>query len=298
MPACLYLRARPAALPTASIRQAGTHIGLRRKQQVLPLLAPRLLALLVAGHDAVPRLGALLNLRVLNLRGRRKGARRLAVWRAWRQQAAALPGHRPTSRPTSGAALHNTRGSAIYCGKHSGAAPCAMHPRTWNSRPRVPVSASNCLVTRYPGRPMRTVFLMATRRCGAGATGFSAASRAARLARFCWWRLPAEDKGHGGCAGRAWRGVQTARAPATHCRRLGCRADACEHPTLRVRQVVALVCVQGQTQAALVLRGQERARTGHTLVDSPPTTVAVRIGRTSEAQVRTCAGRSCRRCCC
>lgn len=30
-----------------------------------------------------------------------------------------------------------------------------------------------------------TVFLTATRRCGAGATGFSAASLAARLAKFC-----------------------------------------------------------------------------------------------------------------
>lgn len=36
---------------------------------------------------------------------------------------------------------------------------------------------------RWP--KMLTVFLTATRRCGAGATGFSAASLAARLAKFC-----------------------------------------------------------------------------------------------------------------
>lgn len=54
---------RPSPLGTA-------HVGFRRKQQVLPLLGPRLLALLVAGHNAVPRLAALLNLRVLNLKWR------------------------------------------------------------------------------------------------------------------------------------------------------------------------------------------------------------------------------------
>ena len=48
-----------------------------------------------------------------------------------------------------------------------------------------------CCVHWLLGNGALTVFLTATRRCGAGATGFSAASLAARLARFCWCRLPA-----------------------------------------------------------------------------------------------------------
>jgi len=44
---------------------------------------------------------------------------------------------------------------------------------TWKSSDRCLASESYCFVTRYPGRPIFTVFEVATRRCGAGAVGLS-----------------------------------------------------------------------------------------------------------------------------
>lgn len=65
-------------------------------------------------------------------------------------------------------------------------------------RPRISV-----LTLHVPLLRASPVLRMGARFCGAGAAAFSAASRAARFARFCWWRLPCTVDTHRGCAGRS-----------------------------------------------------------------------------------------------
>lgn len=65
-----------------------------------------------------------------------------------------------------------TRGTTVAA-KHI-ADMNGMHKQlTWKSSDRCLASESYCFVTRYPGRPIFTVFEVATRRCGAGAVGLS-----------------------------------------------------------------------------------------------------------------------------
>ena len=122
-----------------------------------------------------------------------------------------------------------------------------------------PALAPETLLPSCPSLPFplsAPVFLTVARFCGAGAAGFSAASLAARLAKFCWWRLP--------CAWQQRRVASTLvsapRPPCTsHASVPGCMA--CKHmlfnraalTCLRVCQVVALIGVKSQTQAALDL---------------------------------------------
>ena len=64
----------------------------------------------------------------------------------------------------------------------------------WNSRDRWFLSGSNCLVTRYPGRPILTPPFFTGTDAGLGAVAEEpwdrSASLAARLARLPWCLLP------------------------------------------------------------------------------------------------------------
>jgi hypothetical protein len=70
-----------------------------------------------------------------------------------------------------------------------------------------------------PRLPLPPVFRTLTRLLGAGAAGLSDASLAARLARFCWWRLPCARQGGGG-GGASWVELSFAHAAAVVAARL------------------------------------------------------------------------------
>jgi hypothetical protein len=165
-------------------------VGLGSEQQVLVVLVRRLHALLVAAHEAVPRPRALLDLRVLHLGwggGVGSGVGRgwggggagvgLGVGRGWGGKVGSgvgwgwggggvgwgwggdgVGGWGPGG---PGAAASTRAHVLLEPSDRSGLKPPLTAPGTptWNSSERMRASGSNCLVTRYPGRPILTAGL-------------------------------------------------------------------------------------------------------------------------------------------